>query len=202
MGGWWWMSRGEVLCLPLCLPPSVPPRGRPPPPGGRWRHRTEWFPGRRPFAAAVLISALLSAVPRLVGSEPPPPQVGIARLEVEPARVTLDGSEGGVRLLITGVTAEGDRRDLTREAEFESSDERLVRVRDGQLEPAPGRPPPEAHDLTRDFSVPKDRGAAFRWERGDRPDSLATLIPAFSQPDFPGLNQPAWGALGSAAAIS
>lgn len=56
-----------------------------------------------------------------------PPLPAISRLEIEPAgtRLTLASPEEFRRVIVTGITADGQRFDLTRQAKYQSQDQRL-----------------------------------------------------------------------------
>jgi hypothetical protein len=72
---------------------------------------------------------ICAAIVALAASLPSPGAgAGDIRLEVFPPQFRLDGPRARMQLVVTGVAADGSMRDLTREARFASSDERVVRV--------------------------------------------------------------------------
>jgi hypothetical protein len=66
---------------------------------------------------------------------PAPSLPAIAKLEIEPPRLVLNGARDSRRVLVTGVTADGQRFDLTRQASFESGGTQVEVAPDGFFTP-------------------------------------------------------------------
>src|SRR5215475_1732660 len=85
---------------------------------------------RLPFA---LIGLLMFAVgiPALAQVKPAVVSNALARLEIVPAAIVLNGSKARQQMLVNGYRPDGSVIDLTDASRFESSDRRVLRVEDG-----------------------------------------------------------------------